>query len=101
LKIGVFKSNFLIIPAGDRSKFSFTASMIFEISIFSVQKPSTNTETGCATQIAYDSCISHLSANQLATIFLAKYLAIYAALLSTFDGSLPEKAQPPCLQIPP
>jgi hypothetical protein len=55
LKIGVFKSNFLIIPAGERSKFSFTASMIFEISIFSVQKPSTNTETGCATQIAYDS----------------------------------------------
>jgi hypothetical protein len=76
LKIGVFKSNFLIIPAGERSKFSFTASIIFEISTFSVQNPSTKTDTGCATQIAYESCISHLSHSPAATIFLAKYLAI-------------------------
>jgi hypothetical protein len=35
-----------MIPAGDKSKFSFTASITFEISIFSVQNPSIKTDTG-------------------------------------------------------
>ena len=34
-------------------------------------------------------------------MFLAKNLAIYAADLSTFVASLPEKAPPPCLAYPP
>ena len=34
-------------------------------------------------------------------MFFAKYLAAYAADLSTFVGSLPEKAPPPCGAAPP
>src|SRR5204863_2300138 len=36
-----------------------------------------------------------------ATMFLATYRAAYAAERSTFDGSLPENAPPPCGQAPP
>ena len=36
-----------------------------------------------------------------ATTFLAIYLAAYAADLSTFVGSFPEKAPPPCGAAPP
>gem|GEM_PF-2801582 len=42
-----------------------------------------------------------MSQIQLATIFLAKYLAIYAQDLSTLVLSLPENAPPPCLPTPP
>ena len=58
-------------------------------------------EVGSATPIAYETCISHLSAKPAATIFFATYLPAYAADLSTLEGSLPEKAPPPCLAIPP
>jgi len=37
----------------------------------------------------------------LATRFLAIHLAAYAADLSTFDESFPEKAPPPCPPHPP
>ena len=39
--------------------------------------------------------IKHLSETPEDTIFLAKYLAAYAADLSTLVGSLPENAPPP------
>ena len=39
--------------------------------------------------------IKHFSETPAATIFFAKYLAAYAADLSTFVGSFPEKAPPP------
>ena len=43
----------------------------------------------------------HRSARSDATTFFAKYLAAYAAERSTFVGSLPEKAPPPCGAAPP
>ena len=43
----------------------------------------------------------HLSAIFEATIFFARYLDAYAADLSTFVGSFPEKAPPPCGAAPP
>ena len=58
-------------------------------------------ETGSATHMAYPSCTSALSQTPEATIFFAIYLAIYAPLLSTFEGSFPEKAHPQCLPIQP
>ena len=58
-------------------------------------KVSISIDTGSATPIAYASCISHFLANPAATIFLATYLAAYAADLSTFVGSFPEKHPPP------
>ncbi len=64
-------------------------------------KLSTIIDTGCETPIAYANCTSHLSASPAATIFFATYLAAYAADLSTFVGSFPEKAPPPCLEYPP
>ena len=45
--------------------------------------------------------MTHWSGIPAATIFLARYLAAYAADLSTFDGSLPENAPPPCGAAPP
>jgi len=42
-----------------------------------------------------------MSQSHAATIFFARYRAIYAADLSTFDGSFPENAHPPCLPIHP
>ena len=48
-----------------------------------------------------DIITSTLSATPAAHKFLATYLAAYAADLSTLDGSLPEKAPPPCLPTPP
>jgi hypothetical protein len=38
----------------------------------------------------------HWRASPAATTFLATYRAAYAAERSTFDGSLPENAPPPC-----
>lgn len=90
-----------MIPFGERSKLSFTALTILSFQTFSVSKVLIYILTGFATQIAYQSCISHLSHTPEATMFLARYLAIYAPLLSTFDGSFPENAHPQCLPIQP
>ena len=43
----------------------------------------------------------HSSARSAATTFFAKYLAAYAADLSTLDGSFPENAPPPWGAAPP
>ena len=51
--------------------------------------------------MAYDTWTSISSATPAATMFLAMYLAAYAAERSTLDGSLPEKAPPPCAPLPP
>ena len=58
-------------------------------------------DVGLATPIAYETCTKHLSAKPEATIFFATYLAAYAADRSTFVGSFPEKAPPPCGAAPP
>ena len=63
--------------------------------IFPVPSVLTYSERGLDTPIAYAICIVHLEAKPEATTFLAKYLVKYAADLSTFVGSLPEKAPPP------
>ena len=51
--------------------------------------------------IAYATCTSTRDANPAATTFLATHRIAYAAERSTFDGSLPENAPPPCRAIPP
>ncbi len=89
------------MAAGLKSKFSATAFSILSVSILFVPKVSTIIETGLATPIAYASSTSHLSANPAATIFFAICLAAYAAERSTFVGSFPENAPPPCLEYPP
>lgn len=43
----------------------------------------------------------HLFASLLCTKLFATHLEAYAADLSTFDESLPEKAPPPCADHPP
>jgi len=90
-----------MIPFGDKSKFVSIVLTMTSFDTFSVSKVSIYILTGFATQIAYQSCISHLSHTPEATMFLARYLAIYAPLLSTFDGSFPENAHPQCLPIQP
>ena len=64
-----------MIPAGLRSKFSRMISTNFSSLSFPVPNVSTITDVGCATPIAYDNWISHLSAKPAATIFFATYLA--------------------------
>ena len=59
-------------------------------------KVSTNRLTGWALPIAYATCTSQRSASPAATTFLATQRIAYAAERSTFDGSLPENAPPPC-----
>ena len=69
--------------------------------IFEVPCVSTYIDKGSATPIAYANCKVHFSAIPDATIFLAMYLEIYAADLSTLVGSLPENAPPPWGAAPP
>ena len=89
------------MPHGRKSNTSFIICTIFDSSTLAVPNVSILIDVGFATPIAYETCISHLSARLAATIFFATYLAAYAADQSTLDGSLPEKAPPPCLDIPP
>ena len=88
----------MIIAAGLKSKLERTNSEISSSEILPVPNVSTKIETGSATPIAYANSISHLSANPDATMFLATYLEAYAAERSTFVGSFPENAPPPCLE---
>ena len=67
----------------------------------SLSNKSTYIDSGFDTPIAYANCIKHLSAIFEATMFFAKYLDAYAADLSTFVGSFPENAPPPCGAAPP
>merc|ERR1719230_528581 len=62
---------------------------------------STKRESGLATPIAYESCTSARLHNPDLTIDLAIQRHAYAAERSTFVGSLPEKAPPPCAPQPP
>ena len=73
----------------------------FSSSIFPVPNVFMLMLTGSATPIAYANCTSHFSAKPAATMFFAMYLAAYAALRSTFVGSFPENAPPPCRPVPP
>ena len=66
-----------------------------------VPNVSTMTETGSATPIAYATCTMHRSARPAATTFFATWRAMYEAERSTFVGSFPEKAPPPCGHEPP
>merc|ERR1712056_49330 len=67
----------------------------------SVPYVSTNSESGLATPMAYDNCTSARLQRPLLTTDFAICLQMYAADLSTFVGSLPEKAPPPCAPQPP
>ena len=51
--------------------------------------------------IAYATCTSQRGASPAATTFFATQRIAYAAERSTFDGSLPENAPPPCRAMPP
>ena len=62
---------------------------------------STNTESGSATPMAYESCTSARRARPACTSDLAIQRAVYAAERSTFEKSLPEKAPPPWAPQPP
>ena len=72
-----------------------------EYQIDFVPKVSIEIDSGRAMPMAYDSSISKRSASPAATTFLATQRAAYAADRSTFDGSLPENAPPPCRAMPP
>ena len=63
------------MPAGLKSKFSRMISTNFSLLNFPVPNVSTIIDVGCATPIAYDNWISHLSARPAATMFFATYLA--------------------------
>ena len=90
-----------MIAAGRRSKTSRIAFSIRSTGTVSVPKHSTNRLTGWAFPIAYATWASHRSASPAATTFLATQRIAYAADRSTFDGSLPENAPPPCRAYPP
>ena len=60
-----------MIPAGRRSKLSFTSFVITSSVTLLVPKVLMLIDTGFATPIAYANWISHLSARPAATIFLA------------------------------
>ena len=83
------------MPLGDKLKFfsiTFLTSSTFPSSPFANFM---KIDKGFDTPIAYASWIKHFSDTPAETIFFAKYLDAYAADLSTFVGSLPEKAPPP------
>ena len=86
---------------GVKSKTPFTLAVSSESEMEDVPNDSTRTLTGFATPMTYDNWISHLLAKPAATTCFAAHQAAYAADLSTFDGSFPENAPPPCLPIPP
>merc|ERR1712050_612539 len=67
----------------------------------SVPYVSTNSESGLATPMADDNCTSARLHKPLLTTDFAICRQIYAAERSTFVGSLPEKAPPPCAPHPP
>ncbi len=85
-----FVGKCFLASSDNRSSFIFPVPNVFTFML-----------TGSATPIAYASCTSHFSASPAATIFFAMYRAAYAALRSTFVGSFPENAPPPCRPIPP
>ena len=62
---------------------------------------STKSESGLATPIAYESCTSARLHRPAFTTDFAIHRHAYAAERSTFVGSLPEKAPPPCAPQPP
>ena len=62
---------------------------------------STKSESGFATPIAYESCTSARFERPLFTTDFAICRQMYAAERSTFVGSLPENAPPPCAPHPP
>merc|ERR1719275_579954 len=67
----------------------------------SVPYVSTKRERGFATPMAYESCTSARLQRPLFTTDFAICRQAYAAERSTFVGSLPEKAPPPCAPQPP
>merc|ERR1712078_339217 len=94
--------DFAMAP-GRQSKLIFT---IFVISSgvklpCSVPYVSTKSESGFATPIAYESCTSARLQRPLFTTDLAICRQMYAAERSTFVGSFPENAPPPCAPHPP
>ena len=99
--MGLFNFNISLIPLGDKSKFLFIISITFFTFASSPSASFTEIERGLDTPIAYANWIRHLSEALDETIFFAKYLAAYAADLSTLVGSFPENAPPPCGAEPP
>ena len=99
--MGLLSFNISPIPLGDKSKFSFIIFLIFSTFRLSESANFMNIDNGFETPIAYANCIKHFVEAPDETIFFARYLAAYAADLSTFVGSLPEKAPPPCGAAPP
>ena len=85
-----------MIAAGRRSKTWVTAAWILSSETAPVPKVSTNRPTGSALPIAYAIWTSQRDASPAATTFFATQRMAYAAERSTFDGSLPENAPPPC-----
>merc|ERR1719163_2417717 len=94
--------DFAMAP-GRQSKAIFTICVMASGVNFPVSVPyvSTKSESGLATPIAYDSCTSARLQRPLFTTDLAICRQIYAAERSTFVGSLPENAPPPCAPHPP
>merc|ERR1712070_994407 len=67
----------------------------------SVPYVATNKDKGLGTPMAYESWTRARLHRPLLTTDLAICLQMYAAERSTFVGSLPEKAPPPCAPQPP
>mmetsp|Transcript_2880 Transcript_2880/g.9379 ORF Transcript_2880/g.9379 Transcript_2880/m.9379 type:complete len:224 (+) Transcript_2880:272-943(+) len=86
---------------GRKSIAAFTLARISSSGMVPVPYVSTNTESGSGTPMAYDSCTMQRFASPAATTDLAACLEMYAAERSTFVGSFPEKAPPPCAPQPP
>merc|ERR1719375_3005000 len=94
--------DFAMAP-GRQSKLIFTIFVIASGVKLPVSVPyvSTKSESGLATPIAYESCTSARLERPLFTTDLAICRQMYAAERSTFVGSLPENAPPPCAPHPP
>ena len=101
MNIGSRNPKYSIIPFGVKSNLFLIFSSISSSGIAFVPKVSTNIDIGCSTPIAYATWSSHFLAYPFATIFLAIWRNIYAALLSTFVASFPENAPPPWRAYPP
>ena len=89
------------MPLGDKLKLSSIIFFTFSTFVESSSANLTKIDKGFDTPIAYANCIKHFFDTPAATIFFAKYREAYAADLSTFVGSLPENAPPPCGAAPP
>lgn len=76
-------------------------SRIVLCDFFSVPNVSISSIVGLLAPMKKARDTSTFLASFCATIFFAKNLAAYAADLSTFVGSFPEKAPPPTLAYPP